>query len=129
MVSPVDFGIAERVWDNIRDSSRNEFPEQRRYVEEEFAKLATTLSRYCTASPADEGERLRVRFEVSLAVSQFVSRAFAFYANIRQTRAFSPQEMVAGKELPLLLGQGMALIQGDSDKLNSVNSRDIMLNS
>jgi hypothetical protein len=107
----VDFGIAERVLGNIRENNDSEFSELRWHVEDEIVNLAAAVSRFRNESPAGEGEVSRARFELSLAVSRFVSRAFAYYANIRHKRAFSPKEMSAGKELPLLLGQGMALIE------------------
>ncbi len=111
MEPPVDVGIAEHVLGNIRENNDSEFSELRRHVEDEFVNLEATLSRFRTDSLAGDAQRSRAQFELSLAVSQFVSRAFAYYANIRHKRAFSAKEMSAGKELPLLLGQGMALIQ------------------
>jgi hypothetical protein len=116
MISPIDFAIAERAWENIRQHTDDEFAIMRQHVEQEFNDLRDALVHFCATSPDDGAERLQNNFALSLGVTHFVSHAFMFYATIRSRRAFNEEEKTLGKELSVLLEQGMALIQAAGEE-------------
>ena len=109
MASRIDFNIAERVWDNIRSNTDVTLANNVDAVHNEFVRLRDRLQNDKSALYSMNVAENRIA--LSVEISCFVSRAYMFYAALKNVRDFSPEEKQLGKELASFHEEGMNLVQ------------------